>query len=85
MSSQRHADRLAMGGAAVLSVAQASALLPLADSEAREFLRREGLVRHVEGRAVVVWSAVIAAIERGDRTDAGPKPGLPSLPHVRLD
>ena len=53
MSSKRHRDRLALGAGAVLTVSEASALLPVADCDARAWLRRLGLVRYLEGRQVV--------------------------------
>ncbi len=65
-TSDRHQHRLAQGAAAVLSEAQAVALLPMNDGEARRWLRRSGLVRKLEGRRVVVWGSVPEAIKSGD-------------------
>lgn len=61
MTRQDH--RLALGAAAILSVSQAAGLLPIADAEARSWLRAKGLVRDLCGREVVVWGHVLAELE----------------------
>lgn len=68
--------RLLLGDAAVLTVAQAAALLPVDDNDARRWLRNHGLIarmtlhdpetgiaRDVE---VVVWGDVVDALARAD-------------------
>lgn len=65
--------RLALGVGAVLSLAEAVALLPFADAEARRWLQRRGLVRELEGRRVVRWLDVLFHPELG---------GVPSEPEV---
>lgn len=65
MGSQRDRDRLTQGGAAVLSVRRAAELLPIADSAGRAWLRRQGLVRRLEGAEVVVWADVLERVRQG--------------------
>lgn len=82
----RAAARLTMGPGAVLSVSEAAAMLPVKDSEARAWLRSRGLVRDLEGRAVVCWRDVLAELGAGDGpvvVDA--TPAVVRLPRVRLD
>lgn len=55
-----------MGSGAVLTVAEAAALLPVADADARRWLHGAGLVRRLAGRPVVVWADVHDALRRGD-------------------
>lgn len=77
-----------MGAGAVLTVAEAAALLPIADAAARRWLRAEGLVSQLEGRAVVVWAAVLSALRAGAEPTATQARGSPrgaALPRVRLD
>ena len=64
--SKRHWNRLAQGEAMVVTLQVAAEILPWADSAARAWLLRNDLVRHVDGRALCVWSDVVAAIRRGD-------------------
>jgi hypothetical protein len=65
-TSDRHLHRLALGAAAVLPEAQAIALLPMNDGEARRWLRYNDLVHDLEGRRVVVWGEVLEAITKSD-------------------
>ena len=75
-----------MGVGAVLTVNEAAALLPVADRAARGWLRREGLVSQLDGRPVVVWAAVLAALRRGaDPQTPEPAAAPMRLPRVRLD
>ena len=66
-TSGRHLNRLAMGEAAILSVPQAVALLPMADPLARRWLHDHDLVHDLAGRGVVIWADVLATI-RGRET-----------------
>ena len=59
-----------MGADAVLSLQQASRLLPLGDRAARAWLRDEGLVRRIQGREVVVWGDVLNRIREDEETPA---------------
>lgn len=61
MSAAREA-RERLGMAAVLSVDHAAQLLPLDAAAARDWLRARGLIRHIEGRAVVRWGDVYEAL-----------------------
>ncbi len=80
----RAADRrLALGVAAVFSVAEAAAQLPLADAEARRWLQAQGLVRVLAGRRVVRWLDVVFHPDLGGApTDAEPAPA--PAPRARL-
>ena len=83
----RHAQRLALGAAAVLSESAAIDLLPLARPEAQAWLRDQGLVRHLRGRRVVVWGDVLEALRNPVVPAPGaskPKPRSSSLPRVKL-
>lgn len=82
MPADRHADRLAVSAGAVLTEAEAVALLPVRDSDARAWLRSQGLVRQLAGRPVVRWADVLDALA-GDRRPE-PRPPAPALPRVRL-
>ena len=87
MPNERHQERLSMGAGAVLSLGEAAGLLPVADREAREWLRENGLVSYIKGRPVVAWSAVIEALRNPEVPAPGaskPKPRTGSLPRVRL-
>jgi hypothetical protein len=89
-TSDRHLHRLALGAAAVLSEAQAVALLPMNDREARRWLRHNGLVHDLDGRRVVVWGAVLAAITReNDAANVTPPTNLtptsPVLHRAKLE
>lgn len=81
-TSDRHLHRLALGAAAVLPEAQAVALLPMNDREARRWLRHNGLVHDLEGRRVVVWGEVLAAIKKDD-IEPSPMPPTTSTPVLR--
>lgn len=82
MPSRRYHDRLSMGVGAILPLAVAAALLPLADSEATDWLRGKGLVREIAGRRCVIWADVIDALRHGD--DVETVALRASLPRVRL-
>ena len=62
-TSVRDRERLGLGRDAVLSLGRAAELLPLADGEARAWLREQGLVASIEvcGRTkeLVHWGAVL--------------------------
>lgn len=59
-----HEDRLILGADAVLSVEEAARLLPMADAEARAFLRDVDVVQRPNGKhALVVWGDVVAAVQ----------------------
>lgn len=84
-SSHRHRDRLAMGAGAVLTVAEAAALLPVADADARRWLHGAGLVRRLAGRAVVVWADVHDALRSSDGPEAPrAEAAAPALRRVKL-
>jgi len=55
----RALERLALGRAALLSVARAAELMPMRDSEARDAIEAAGIVRRLGGRRVVLWSDCI--------------------------
>ncbi len=63
LQADRAVLRLIVSPGAVRSLQQATELLPIADRDARAWLRRRGLVRDLSGRSVVVWADVIAALE----------------------
>ena len=58
----RKLARLVVSPGAILSLQKASELLPIAERDARRWLRRCGLVRDLAGRPVVVWQEVIDAL-----------------------
>lgn len=62
-TSTRDRERISLGRDAVLSVGRAAELLPLADGEAKAWLREQGLVRSIEtgGRTkeIVRWGSVL--------------------------
>jgi hypothetical protein len=77
--------RLTLGVAAVISVAEAAALLPFADAEARRWLQAQGLVRELAGRRVVRWLDVVFHPDLGGvPTEAGAMPPPPPAPRARL-
>lgn len=84
--STRHYERLSMGLGAILSLAEAAAVLPIADYDARRWLRELGLVRNIDGRAVVVWLDVVEELRRGPPSAApgAKQPPRRRLPRVRL-
>ena len=55
--------RAVLGEAAVVSVTEAAEWLPLGDRRARAWLRDAGLVRTIDGKAVVRWRDVLRALE----------------------
>ncbi len=73
-SSARHRERLTLGTAAVLTVAEAAALLPVCDAEARRWLRARGLVRSLVGRDVVIWGDIPDALREDASAPATPPP-----------
>lgn len=83
--SARHQDRLALGAAAVVTVATATSLLPLGDKEARTWLRDRGLVRDLLGRQVVVWGDVLDALKGDDGGPTEERPPRVALPRTRLE
>lgn len=82
--SARTLQRLALGAAAVLPVALAADPLPIADDEARRWLRDHGLVRNLAGREVVVWGDVLDALREGAPTPKGRTLVVPGPPRVFL-
>lgn len=60
--------RLALGAAAILSVADAVRLLPVRDGDARAWLAERGLIRDLRGASVVVWGDVVAALQSEERS-----------------
>ena len=85
-TSNRHRERLAMGAGAVLTVAEAVALLPIADREARTWLRQEDLIRDLAGRPVVRWADVLVALSAGAEPGADPLTMVHgTLPRVQLE
>ena len=84
-------DRLALGLGAVLSLSAAARLLPVSDADARSWLRARGLVSDLDGRAVVVWQRVCAALAAGvrafeneHRPSAAAKQGLLDIQQLHL-
>ncbi len=67
------ADRLRMSGAAVLPMRQAASLLSMRDGDALRWLKREGLVRDLDGRKMIVWGDVVDRL-RAVRPDGTPTP-----------
>lgn len=67
----RRVQRLLVSPGAVVSVQQAAELLPIADRDARAWLKRKGLLRDLDGRKVVVWADVLKALEPSE--DARPR------------
>ena len=89
MSSERHGQRLQQGPGAVFAPSHAAGLLPGRDRDNLAWLRREGLVRSLDGRPVVVWGEVLDRIASGrgpdeDRRRRDP-PAACDLPRVALD
>lgn len=68
----RRDRRLLLGVAALLPLADAAALLPMGDGAARRWLRERGLVRDLDGRAVVRWLDVLDALDPGALTAPSP-------------
>lgn len=73
--TSRTADRLQLGAAALLSVADAVALLPWRDSAAREWLEARGLVvrRPDLPGPVVVWGDVVDELRRAEAAMVQPR------------
>ena len=59
---RRH-QRLIISPGAIVTLQQAAELLPIAERDARAWLKRRGLVRDLAGRSVVVWADVMAALQ----------------------
>lgn len=73
------------GPTAVISASSAAKALPWRDAEARTWLRREQLIRRVDGRDVVIWGDVLAALRQGSKDTSTWKParvprGTPRVP-----
>ena len=73
-------QRLMVSPAAIISLNKAAQLLPLAARDARAWLRRNGLVRDIDGRAVVVWADVVDFV----RAPPVRRASLTSLPREPL-
>ncbi len=58
----------------IISFSEAVRRVPLRDSKARRWLRREGLVSEIEGREVVCWDAVLEHLRPPGLDRAPPKP-----------
>ena len=72
-------DRLALGSAALLSVARAVELMPVRDADARKLIEDAGIVRRLAGRRVVRWGdcEALARLEKEPTADkARPVRGL---------
>lgn len=65
--------RLALGPAALMSLSEAAKLIPMSDSEARAWLRDEGLVRDLRGRSVVIWGDVLDQLRRVPLKQTSPR------------
>jgi hypothetical protein len=72
-AAPRRTLRLQLGTAALLPVSQAAELMPMDDKDARAWLEREGLVRTVDTRRLVVWGDVLDRIKAGRPTTPQPK------------
>lgn len=83
---EREAARLLLGMASVLSPRRAAELLPWRDSEARRWLRAQGLILTVGGRELVIWGDVLEALRReaDGPEDPPPTPRVAPLPRVKL-
>jgi len=55
-----------LGEAAVFTLSAAAELIPLADTDARRWLRARGIVRNLNGRELVIWGDVVSAIREGE-------------------
>jgi hypothetical protein len=70
----------------VVSVSEAAAWLPVEDAEARRWLHWRGLVKDLSGRPVVVWRAVLDALQLDDEPGGGSgAPAAVAMPRVSLD
>ena len=72
-----------------MSVRRAAELLPIGDAAGRAWLRREGLVRHLEGADVVIWADVLERVRTRELpTEARSEPeetfNLQNAPRARL-
>ena len=76
----RKLARLVVSPGAILSIQKAAELLPIAERDARRWLRRCGLVRDLAGRPVVVWQDVIEALAN----PPDPPPKAAALRRVKL-
>lgn len=88
MASELQRQRLALGLGAIVSVDHASRLLPIADRDARRWLKQRGLVRLLDGRPVVCWVRVVEALDAhppdATRDGASPSPASVRLPRTRI-
>ena len=89
----RSAKRRETGLGAVYPLAEAVALLPMSDADARRWLREQGLVANIDGRDVVAWHRVTEALYDDDGEPQAPTPpparrkrgrAAKPLPRVRL-
>lgn len=73
-----------MGLGAILTLNEAAALLPIADDEARAWLKAQGLIRYLAGRPCVLWMDVAEALRAPEpRPESRPR-AAGALPRVRL-
>jgi len=85
MLKPRDEARLNLGDAAVFSLNRAAELLPFSDGEARTWLEARGLIRHINGRAVVRWRDVLDALcDNVPKAKPRPSQKREPLPRVRL-
>ena len=75
-SSEVHQDRLSLGAGAVFTLREAARLLGWTGAEA--WIRRQGIVRRVDGRERVVWGDVLDAV-RHERAMADNRPKVPGV------
>lgn len=80
----RRERRMALGDAAVLSLAQAAEALPLREADARTWLREQGLVRFLDGREVVIWADVLVCLRAPVVDEPTPAPRRVALRRARL-
>lgn len=74
--------RRQLGAAAVLSEAEAVALLPVRDSTARKWLRAQGLVSDTALGRLVLWERVIDALFRDPPQERAPSKRTGALPRA---
>jgi hypothetical protein len=82
--SATYRDRLTLGTGAVLTHNEAARLLPMADRDARSWLASAGLVVDLDGRSLVVWADVLAALRTRSGATAPSPPIASRLPRVPL-
>ena len=82
-------DRVLEAQRDVLRFSDAVARLPMRDSAARVWLRREGLVGDLDGREIVVWPEVVERLrqrsERRVRNRRSAQRATTSLPRASMD